>query len=62
VSGLLIVGLIILCGCILLAESLVRCIAWSRLGVNGCFVPKADIARNNVAQRKNAIIYNWVGN
>ncbi|WP_440492783.1 hypothetical protein, partial [Serratia ureilytica] len=44
------------------AESLVRCIAWSRLGVNGCFVPKADIARNNVAQRKNAIIYNWVGN
>ncbi|WP_411749831.1 hypothetical protein, partial [Serratia marcescens] len=42
--GLLIVSLIILCGCILLTEHLLRCVSWSRLGINDCFVLGADIA------------------
>ncbi|HEJ7065577.1 hypothetical protein ACTVKI_11090 [Serratia marcescens] len=41
---LLIVFLIILYGNILSRGSLVRCVAWPKLGVNGCFVPEADIA------------------
>lgn len=35
-------NLIILCGYILLVEHLLRCASWSKLGVNGCFVPEAD--------------------
>lgn len=27
----------------MLMESLVRCAAWSALGVNGCFVSKAEV-------------------
>ncbi|HIF6583096.1 TPA: hypothetical protein ACX36X_004615, partial [Serratia marcescens] len=39
---LLITSKIILCGYILLAGSLVRCVACSKLGINDCFVPRAE--------------------
>ncbi|MEL5462702.1 hypothetical protein, partial [Serratia nevei] len=40
---LLITNKIILCGYILLKEHLLRCVSWSKLGKNDCFVPEEGI-------------------